>query len=46
VLLVLPAVLVVAERGNLLQGARGGRVHIHRRAGALLLRLRRRARVA
>jgi hydrophobe/amphiphile efflux-3 (HAE3) family protein len=44
VLLVLPAVLVVAERGNLLQGAR----RLPRRAGALLPRLlrRRRARVA
>ena len=42
VLLVLPAVLVVAERGNLLQDAR----RLPRRAGALLPRLRRRARVA
>jgi predicted RND superfamily exporter protein len=42
VLLVLPAVLVVAERGDLRQGAR----RLPRRAGALLPRLRRRARVA
>ena len=42
VLLVLPAVLVVAERGDLLQSAR----RLARRAGAMLPRLRRRARVA
>jgi predicted RND superfamily exporter protein len=42
VLLVLPAVLVVAERGDLLQDAR----RLPRRAGAMLPRLRRRARVA
>ena len=42
VLLVLPAVLVVAERGDLLLSVR----RLPRRAGAMLPRLRRRARVA